>query len=490
VEVANLTAALRLRRARVSNAWCTSSRAKLALIEEPLRAGPIAASSRGIDNNWRDMRRAQTATIEAGVMRPAHPRGDGTVIPTREACAARDATDPLRHKRDSFVIPDGMIYLDGNSLGLLPRNVPARVAHAVEIEWGQTLIKSWNQHGWFDLARRIGDRLARLIGAAPGTVVAADTISGNLFKALAAALKLRPERKVILSDSGNFPSDVYVAQGLRDLLADGHELRLVAPEDVAAAINEDIAVVMLTDVDYRTARLHDMKALTARAHAAGAIAIWDLSHSAGALPVALAAADADFAVGCTYKYLNGGPGSAAFIYVKPALQNQVMPAIAGWWAHEAPFAFDLDFRPAPGITRMQCGTQAIISMAALAAALDVWDDIDMDALREKSKALCGLFITLVEARCARYGLTLAGPRDLDQRGSHVSFHCAEGYAVMQALIAQNIIGDFRAPDIVRFGFTPLYTGFAEVWDAADALARIMGQRLWDTPAFRARKAVT
>ena len=295
---------------------------------------------------------------------------------------------------------------------------------------------------------------------------------------------------MILSDSGNFPSDLYVAQGMRDLLAQGHELRVVAPEEVEAAIASDIAVVMLTDVDYRTARLHDMQALTARAHAMGALAIWDLSHSAGALPVELAKADADFAVGCTYKYLNGGPGAAAFIYVKPALQCEIKPAIAGWWGHEAPFAFDLEFRPASGIARMQCGTQAIISLRALEAALDVWDDVDMAALREKSTALCGLFIDLVETRCGKHGLALAGPRDFARRGSHVSFHCAEGYAVMQALIAENVIGDFRAPDIIRFGFTPLYTSFTDVWDAADILTRIMDQRQWDTPAFRARKAVT
>jgi kynureninase len=409
---------------------------------------------------------------------------------TRAAALALDAADPFAAKRDLFVLPEGMIYLDGNSLGPLPKNVAARVARAVEVEWGQTLIKSWNQHGWFDLARRIGDRIARLVGAAPGTVIASDTISVNLFKVLAAALQLNRERKVILTDSGNFPSDLYIAQGLKALLGNGYELRIVAPEAVESAISDDVAATMLTDVDYRTCRLHDMKAITARAHAKGALAVWDLSHSAGAIPVELALAGADFAVGCTYKYLNGGPGAAAFLYVQPELQDKISPTLAGWWAHEAPFAFDLDFRPAPGIARMQCGTQAILSMAALDAALDVYDDVDMTRLREKSKALCGQFIELVEARCGKHGLALAGPRDLDQRGSHVSFSCPEGYAVMQALIAHGVVGDFRAPDKIRFGFTPLYAGYAEVWDAVDILARILDGRLWDKPQFLAKKAVT
>jgi kynureninase len=312
----------------------------------------------------------------------------------------------------------------------------------------------------------------------------------NLFKLLGAAVKLRPERKVILSDSGNFPSDLYVAQGLRDLLADGHELKNVEPDEVMEAIDNRVAVVMLTEVDYRTARLHDMKAVTEKAHAQGALTIWDLAHSAGALPVDLAGTRADFALGCTYKYLNGGPGAPAFLYVRPDLQVKVVPPLAGWWGHAEPFAFDLDFRPAPGILRNQCGTQPILSMAALDAALDVWEGVDMSEVRAKSKALCGLFIELAEARCGRHGVRLSGPRRMEERGSHVSLHCPQGYAVMQALIAHGVIGDFRAPDMIRFGFAPLYTRFVDVWDAVAMLARILDERLWDQPQFLVKRAVT
>lgn len=401
-----------------------------------------------------------------------------------------DRADPLRHMRARFTIPEGLNYLDGNSLGVLPKHVGARVQKAIDIEWGQTLIKSWNEHGWFQLPSKIGNRIARLIGAEDDSVIACDTISVNLFKVLGAALKLNSKRKVILSDSGNFPSDLYVAQGLRDLLDDGCQLKVVAPEDVESAIDETIAVTMITEVDYRTGRLHDMKALTAKAHAMGALAIWDLAHSAGATPVDLKAADADFAIGCTYKYLNGGPGAPAFLYVKPSLQDRVAPPLTGWWGHAAPFAFDLDYRPAPGIIRNQCGTQPMLSMIALDAAMDVWDDVDMLMVRTKSIALCKHFAELAEVRCGRHGLSLAGSRDFERRGSQVSLNCPEGYAVMQALIANNVVGDFRAPDKIRFGFTPLYTRYVDVWDAVETLARILDERLWDAPQFLAKKAVT
>ncbi len=408
----------------------------------------------------------------------------------REHCEALDRADPLRAMRERFAIPGKLIYLDGNSLGVLPKSVAQRISDTVVRQWGATLIKSWNEHGWFELPRKVGDRIGRLIGAPAGSVVAGDTISVNLFKLLGAALKLRPQRKVILSDSGNFPSDLYVAQGLRDFLDAGHELCIVEPEEIMGAIDESVAVVMLTEVDYRGARLHDMKAITAAAHGAGALTIWDLAHSAGALPVDLAGTDADLAVGCTYKYLNGGPGAPAFLYVRPDLQDKIAPPLAGWWGHEAPFAFDLDYRPAPGILRNQCGTQPILAMAALDAALDVWDDIDMNEVRAKSMALGKLFIDLAEARCGRLGVRLYGPRNMTERGSHVSLHCPEGYAAMQALIAHGVIGDFRSPDLIRFGFTPLYTSYSEVWDAVDILARILDERLWDAPQFLARKAVT
>ena len=403
---------------------------------------------------------------------------------------ARDRADPLAAKRNHFHIPQGMIYLDGNSLGMMPKNVPARVHDAMQKQWGETLIKSWNEHGWFHLAQRIGDRLARLIGAPKASVIAGDTISINLFKLLAAAAKLNPQRRVILSDNGNFPSDLYVAQGFRDLLDDGYELRVVAPEDVMKSIDDSIAFTMITEVDYRSARLHDMKAVTAKAHAMGALTIWDLAHSAGATPVDLTGGNADFAVGCTYKYLNGGPGAPAFLYVRPDLQDKVRPALSGWWGHVAPFAFELDYHPAPGIIRNQCGTQPILSMTALDAALDVWDDVDMQALRAKSLALCKCFIDLVEERCGKHGVTVEGPRQMELRGSHVSLHHPQGYGVMQALIANHVIGDFREPDMMRFGFTPLYTSFADVWDAVDILARILDAKEWDRPQFRSRKAVT
>lgn len=408
----------------------------------------------------------------------------------RSDCEALDRADPLAGKRAAFSIPEGLIYLDGNSLGVLPKSVPARVAEVAEKQWGESLIGSWNEHGWFALPRKVGDRIARLIGAAPGSVVAGDTISVNLFKLIGAAAKLNPSRRVILSDSGNFPSDLYVAQGFRDLLDDGYLLKVVAPEEVMEAIDESVAFTMITEVDYRTARLHDMKAVTARAHEKGALTIWDLAHSAGATPVDLSGAGADFAVGCTYKYLNGGPGAPAFLYVRPELQDRVSPPLAGWWGHADPFAFGLEYRPAPGIARNQCGTQPILSMAALDAALDVWDDVDMSVLRRKSAALCQTFIDLAESRCAAHGVKVAGPREMSQRGSHVSIHHAQGYAVMQALIAAKVVGDFRSPDMMRFGFTPLYTSFAEVWDAVDILARILDQRVWDQPQFLARKAVT
>ncbi|MCO5080777.1 MAG: kynureninase [Rhizobiaceae bacterium] len=390
--------------------------------------------------------------------------------------------------RALFHIPEDMIYLDGNSLGPLPVAAKERVARMLAAEWGEQLIKGWNSAGWYMQPRRVGDRIARLIGAPDGTVVMGDTLSIKVHQALASALELNPGRRVVLSDSGNFPSDLYIAQGLLKSLDKGHELRIVEPEDIQAAIDESVAVLMLTEVDYRTGRLHDMKALTAKAHEAGALAVWDLAHSAGALPVDLLGADADFAVGCTYKYLNGGPGAPAFIYVAPRHLDTARPVLSGWMGHEAPFAFDLDYRPGGGIDRMRCGTPPVIGLTALDAALDVWEGVDMADVRAKSIALCDLFIREVEARCP--DLVLNTPRDGAKRGSQVSFRHPEGYAIMQALIAQNVIGDFRAPDAIRFGFTPLYTGEKEVTGAVDILAGIMADRLWERPEYRRKAAVT
>lgn len=409
---------------------------------------------------------------------------------TRQQAQALDANDKLRPRRDLFVIPDGTLYLDGNSLGPLPRHVARRLAGAVTEEWGQSLIRGWNAHGWFDLPRRLGDRIARLIGARPGTVIAADSTSINLVKVLTAALKLRPDRRVILSDSGNFPSDLYVAQGVIQALGRDLDLRVVAPEAVEAAIADDLAVLMLTEVDYRTGRKHDMKRLIARAHQKGGLAIWDLCHSAGAFPVDLVGGDADFAVGCGYKYLNGGPGAPAFVYVKPELQDKVEPSLAGWMGHAQPFAFDLDYRPAKGIDRLRAGTPGVLSMIALDSALDVWDGVALQDVRDKSVRLAELFISEVEGRCQRHGLKLASPREAALRGSQVSFHCRDGYAVMQALIAHGVIGDFRAPDIIRFGLTPLYIGFVDIWDAAAQIERVLAEGLWDRPEFKTRAQVT
>ncbi len=387
-----------------------------------------------------------------------------------------------------FRLPEGVTYLDGNSLGPLPVAAIEAVNRTMCEEWGTELIRAWNTRGWIGKPRHLGDRIAGLIGAPAGSVVVGDTLSIKVFQALAAAIRLRPGRRVILSDNGNFPTDLYMAQGLIDLVDGGHELRTPAPEDVAAAIGEDVAVVMLTEVDYRTGRLHDMPGIIRAAHAVGALVIWDLAHSAGALPVDVYGAGTDFAVGCTYKYLNGGPGAPAFIYVAPGLVDSVQPALSGWLGHDAPFAFDLDYRPAAGIERMRVGTPPLLAYAALEAALTVWEDVSMADVRARSIQLSELFIAEVEARCPE--LELASPRDPLARGSQVSFRFPEGYAVMQALIARGVIGDFRAPDILRFGFTPLYLDEADILRAAETIGSTMHHRLWDDDAYRRKGAVT
>jgi kynureninase len=387
-----------------------------------------------------------------------------------------------------FDLPDGVIYLDGNSLGPMPKAAAARVARTVTEEWGQLLIRGWNKAGWMDMPARVGDRIARLVGAEPGSVVMGDTLSIKVYQALASALEMTPGRRVILSDTGNFPSDLYMADGLVRTLGQGYALKTVAPEEVESAIGPDVAVLMLTEVDYRTGRRHDMARLVAKAHAAGALVVWDLAHSAGAFPVHLARDGADFAVGCSYKYLNSGPGGPAFIYVAPRHQAAARPALSGWLGHEAPFAFDLDYRPGSGVERMRVGTPPILQLAALESALDVWEGVDLDDLRAASLALQDQFIAGVQAACP--DLVLATPRDHKDRGSQVSFRHAQGYAIMQALIARGLIGDFRAPDILRFGFTPLYIGAAEVDRAIAILAEVMEKSLWDDPVYHARAKVT
>ena len=387
-----------------------------------------------------------------------------------------------------FHLPQGVTYLDGNSLGPLPRAAAARIARTVTQEWGEMLVTGWTKAGWMDQPSRIGDRIARLIGAEPGHVVMGDTLSIKVYQALASCLDLNPARRVILSDSGNFPSDLYMAQGLCRTLGQDYRLKIVAPDAVLDAIDDSVAVTMLTEVDYRSGRKHDMAAITARAHENGALTIWDLAHSAGALPVDLAACSADFAVGCTYKYLNSGPGGPAFIYVAPRHAARTRPALSGWLGHEAPFAFDPDYRPGAGIERMRVGTPPVLQLAALEAALDIWDQVDLNDLRQASLRLTDQFIAGVEASCPT--LTLMTPRDHVTRGSQVSFAHPEGYAIMQALIAQGVVGDFRAPDILRFGFTPLFIDAADVARAVAKLSSIMQGNLWDRPEFKTRAKVT
>ncbi len=391
-------------------------------------------------------------------------------------------------RKELFDLPEDLIYLDGNSLGPLPKGATERVGKMIQDEWGQMVIRGWNRAGWMAQPSRVGDRVAQLIGAPTGSVVMGDTLSIKVYQALASALKLKPGRRKILSDTGNFPTDLYMADGLIRSLDQGHELAVVAPEDVLDHISEDVAAVMLTQVDYRTGRLHDMATMTQAAHAAGAIMIWDLAHSAGALPVDLGRAQCEFAVGCTYKYLNGGPGAPAFIYVRPDLADEVEPALAGWLGHAAPFAFDLEYRPAPGIERMRVGTPPVMQMTALDAALDVWNGVDMFELREASIALQEVFIAEVEARVP--DLKLASPRNASQRGSQVSFAHPEGYAAMQALIERGVIGDFRAPNIMRFGFTPLYIDVEDVRRAVDHIGAVFETRAWQEARFQIRAAVT
>jgi kynureninase len=408
---------------------------------------------------------------------------------TRADCEARDRADPLASFRERFDLPQGVVYLDGNSLGALPKAAAARVKHAVEREWGADLIKSWNVHRWIDLPQRAGAKIARLVGARAGEVIVADSTSVNLFKMLAAALKMRPGRRIILSEPGNFPTDLYVAQGLIEMLGGRHELKLVPGEEIIGAIDESVAVVSLTHVNYKSGRIHDMAAVTAKAHAGGALMLWDLAHSAGALPVDLNAANADLAVGCGYKYLNGGPGAPAFLFVAERHQAAIRPPLAGWMGHAHPFTFDVGYEPAAGIARNLCGTPPVLSMSALDAALDVMLEADMSAIRAKSLALGDLFLALVEQRCAAHGFG-NGSAARHERGSQVGLLHPEGYAIMQALIARGVIGDFRAPDMLRFGFAPLYNRYTDVWDAVDALASVMDARAWDAPKFKTRAAVT
>jgi len=383
------------------------------------------------------------------------------------------------------VLPEGVIYLDGNSLGPLPKAAPSRVAEVMEREWGQSLIRSWTDHGWIDLQFRVGEKIGRLIGAAPGTAVVADSTSVNLFKLLAAALDLRPGRRVILTEESNFPTDLYMAQGLTALLQRGHELRPV--EDVVAALNDQVAVLILTHVNYRSGAMHDMAVVTSAAHASVALVLWDLSHSVGAVPLQLDADGVDLAVGCGYKYLNGGPGAPAFLCVAEGLQKDLRLPLTGWLGHAEPFAFESSYRPARGIARAVVGTPPILSLAALDVGIDIALQAPMAAVRAKSLRLAELFIRLMEDEREFRLLT---PCERTMRGSQVSFAHPHGYAIMQALIERGVIGDFRAPDVLRFGLAPLYVRFVDVWDAVATLRDVMRSGAWRDARFQERRSVT
>jgi kynureninase len=407
---------------------------------------------------------------------------------TRDDAQARDEADPIRYCRDRFELPDGLIYLDGNSLGPLPSGVRGRVASAVGHEWGRDLITSWNTHDWMGLPARVGAKIARLIGADTDCVVAGDSTSVQLFKLLVAAARLRPDRPIIVTEPGNFPTDSYIAASVARVL--GLELRWCDPADVAASLDGEVAVLALTHVDYRTGRMHDAATLTAAAHDVGALVSWDLCHSVGAVEVDLDGWGADFAVGCGYKYLNGGPGAPAFAYVHRRWHDDLDQPLSGWMGHAAPFALERDYRPAPGIARVQAGTPAVLSLTALDAALDAFDGVSMAEIRAKSLALTDYFIALADERLAQYGVTVEVPRNHDARGSQVCLRHESAYGLVQALIARGVIGDFREPDLARFGFTPLYLRFVDVWDAVEQAAAVLAGEEWAKPEFTARTTVT
>lgn len=401
-----------------------------------------------------------------------------------------DAVDALKDLRKCFHIPPGIIYLDGNSLGLMPKKAAARIAQVAEQEWGNGLIRSWTDAGWFHLPMTVGDRIAPVIGAGPGEVAVGDSTSVNLFKALAAALKLNPTRRVILAEADNFPTDSYMAQGLADLVADV-SLRYMANDDPSSCTTDDVAVVLLSHVDYRSSRKRDMSATTKAVQDKGALILWDLSHTTGAVPCDLLAANADLAVGCTYKYLNGGPGAPAFSWVNPKHAAQVTQPLCGWMGHSAPFDFNREYAPAEGARRWVCGSPQILSLSALDEALKLWESVDLNALWAKSSAMTGFFIDAVESLCADQPLTLSSPRTDEERGSHVSFELeGSGFEVIQAMVDRGVIGDFRTPSTLRFGFAPLYLSFAEVLQAAQCLADVLSTRAWDDDRYRVRGAVT
>lgn len=414
---------------------------------------------------------------------------------TRQDCVVADRQDLLALFSQQFSLPHGVIYMDGNSLGVLPAAARERALHVIEQEWGSGLIRSWNTAGWFDLPVRLGAKLSRLLGAQEDEVVITDTTSINIFKALAAGLgiqrRVSPSRRIILSERDNFPTDLYMIQGMTELLGQGYEMRLIDENlSLEQALDDSVAVVLLSHVNYRSGYMYDMRAVTRLAHERGVLTVWDLAHSVGAVPVDLHDAQADFAVGCTYKYLNGGPGSPAFVWVSSGLGEDCRQPLSGWWGHQRPFDMAVAYEPAQGVRQYLCGTQPIVSMSLIECGLDIALQAGMDAVRRKSLALSDLFIALVEQRCADHPLTLITPRDHAVRGSHVSFRHPHGFEVMQALIARGVIGDYREPQVLRFGLTPLYLSYADVWDAVEILKDILDCKTWDSAQFRQRTAVT
>ena len=407
---------------------------------------------------------------------------------TLEDIKALDAADPLREKRDLFSIPEGVIYLDGNSLGVLPKATPDAMNDMLHRQWGQDLIRSWNSNDWINAPHRIGDKIGRLIGAAEGQVVAADSTSINVFKALSAASQLNSGRLVLLTETGNFPTDPYMMEGLASATGNRMIVELVEPSRIPDRLTPDVAVLLLTQIHYKSGEVWDMNEITHRAHEAGALVIWDLSHSAGAIPVELDKCKVDFAVGCGYKFLNGGPGAPAYIYVAERHQSKIMPVLPGWMGHASPFDFEDSYVPGQGIKRFLCGTPSILGMCALEIGVDIFQSVDMGVLRTKSRQLGDLFIYLVEKNCM--GFELASPREADMRGSQVSIRHPGGYAIMQALIERGVIGDFRAPDLLRFGFTPLYTRYVDVWQAVSTLADIMNSNDWRDEKYAVQAEVT
>ncbi|HEX8258083.1 MAG TPA: kynureninase [Allosphingosinicella sp.] len=408
---------------------------------------------------------------------------------TRDEARALDAADALRPFRERFFLPEGLVYLDGNSLGVLPKAAAQRQREVVEREWGEALIRSWNEHDWIGAPQRIGAKIAALIGAAPHEVIVADSVSVNLFKLITAAAALAPERPVLLSEAGNFHTDLHVASGAAELMP-GLDLEVVERGAIDARLGPDVGLLLLTHVHYKAGFRFHMAEVTARAKAAGATTLWDLSHSAGAVPLRLNADGAELAVGCGYKYLNGGPGAPAFLYVAEHLQERLVPKLRGWMGHAAPFAFTDDYVPAPGIARFLAGTPPMLSLLALESGVDSFQGADMNAVWAKSVAMFDLFAALMEERCGGHGLECISPPDPEQRGSHISYRHEHAFEICQALIEAQVIGDFRAPDVVRFGLTPLYLGFEDVWEAIDRLARIMASESWREPRFAVRNKVT